>query len=212
MKKVAIVDYFSGNIFSVSKAFEHLGCNVTLAKIPKHIQDADYLILPGVGAFGDGMDRLYQRGLIEPILEFSLTERPILGICLGMQLLLSSSEEFGYHKGLDIIKGEVSCLPSTKNQKIPHIGWASLDPRVRSNSKCWDGTILEGVTQEQDLYFVHSFAANPRNNEDWLSSTRFGEHHFCSTLKKGNIYGCQYHPEKSGKVGLSILKSFLEFT
>ena len=117
MKKVAIVDYFSGNIFSVSKAFEHLGCNVTLAKIPKHIQDADYLILPGVGAFGDGMDRLYQ-GVNRTHFRIFANRKTDFGYLSVMQLLLSSSEEFGYHKGLDIIKGEVSCLPSTKNQKF----------------------------------------------------------------------------------------------
>jgi glutamine amidotransferase len=209
MKNVCIVDYSSGNIFSVTKAFEHFNCRVSLASTPEQISSADYLVLPGVGAFGDGMNTLRQRGLIEPMLEFVDRGKPFLGICLGMQLLLTSSEEFGAHQGLNLIPGQVRRLPAISGLKIPHVGWAQLQSPEGEAADCWHDSILDGVTQDRDMYFVHSYAAYPDDSEHWLSRTSFGNHWFCSTARKDNVSACQFHPEKSSSAGLSIVHNFL---
>jgi len=207
-KTVCIIDYFAGNIYSISKAFENFGCKIVLTTTPEQIKKADYLVLPGVGAFGDGMANLKKLNFFEAIQEFCKNGRPFMGICLGMQLLFSSSEEFGNHRGLDIIPGEVKKLPLQKFFKIPHIGWTSLVlPEHRTS---WTDSVLEEYPTDQDVYFVHSFAAYPSNVENWLSRTAYGTHWFCSSVQKENVTGYQFHPEKSGEMGLRIINKFLQ--
>ncbi len=210
MKNVVVIDYFSGNIFSITRALEALGCRVTLANAPEDIRAADYCVLPGVGAFGDGISTLKQKKLPAAISDFIKKGKPFLGICLGMQLLFSSSEEFGFHSGLNLVKGKVSKLPDHLGLKVPNIGWHPLILPKGKPQTYWDGTILKDLKPENDLYFVHSFAAYPENQDDWLAATSYGSHTFCSVVKKENVVGCQFHPEKSGPGGLMILKNFLD--
>ena len=210
MKKIKIIDYFAGNIFSVTKALEHMGCDVKLAVRAQDIEDADYLVLPGVGAFGDGMKSLEKRGLVGAVKKFAGKGRPFLGICLGMQLLFDSSEEFGSHQGLGVIPGAVKKLPTGLKLKIPNIGWHSLAVPEGRPSSFWDHSILSGVPVESDFYFIHSFAVYPTQAEHWLARTVYGDHWFCSAARKDNMIGCQFHPEKSGADGLKILENFIQ--
>jgi glutamine amidotransferase len=182
---------------------------VELSDKPEQLAEADFLVLPGVGAFGDGMASLLERKLIEPILAYIATGKPFLGICLGMQLLLDSSQEFGQHQGLGVIPGAVRRLPSQLGVKLPNIGWHPLFPLEGERASSWVETILSGMTTELDMYFVHSYAAYPSNPSHWLSGSRYGDHMFCSTLQRDNVSGCQFHPEKSGPAGLAIIERFL---
>ena len=212
MKHVRVIDYYAGNLFNVVRAFEHLGCRVELASRPDEVDDGDYLVLPGVGAFGDGMTSLKERGMVDPMLGWISAGRPFLGICLGMQLLLSSSDEFGQHEGLGIIPGQVRRLLYESGVKVPNIGWHPLLPPEGAHLDAWKGTVLERVNPERDMYFVHSYAAYPDDPAHWLARTTFGRHQFCSAVRKGNVFGCQFHPEKSGEAGLAILDNFLRLT
>lgn len=208
---VTVIDYGMGNIMSVSQAFEHFGAKVRLTDSPVSIKNADYLVLPGVGAFGDGMAGLKERGIVEAIREFAGLERPFLGICLGMQMMLDSSEEFGLHEGLGLVPGRVLTVPDKGTDgtphKIPHIGWNKL--LLPSHGKGWDGTILAGIEPGVYSYFVHSFSVVPDNEEDRLADCDYDGCLISAALKTGSLYGCQFHPEKSGKVGLRIIKNFL---
>jgi imidazole glycerol-phosphate synthase subunit HisH len=208
MKNVSIINYSIGNIFSIAKAFEKLDCSVIIADEPEHVKSADYLVLPGVGAFGDGMANLNKTGLAEAIKEYVNLGNPFIGICLGMQFLFSQSEEFGINYGLDLIKGEVKKLPSQKNMKIPHIGWAKLFLPEKMFS--WKGTLLDGYDSAIDVYFAHSYICCPEDDSLWLSHSVFGDHNFCSCIKKENVIGYQFHPEKSGNVGIKIIQNFLK--
>ncbi|MBF0215770.1 MAG: imidazole glycerol phosphate synthase subunit HisH [Candidatus Omnitrophica bacterium] len=210
MKKVRIIDYYLGNIFSVARAFESFGCDVKTVNTPEGLEDADHIVLPGVGAFGEGMRRLNERGMSGPIRDVAASGKPLMGICLGMQLLFSFSEEFGRHEGLGIIPGGVKRLPEQPGVKIPHIGWGSIVPYGDKGEEVWDGSILKKVRKGKDMYFVHSYAACPEEDESWIAGTLFGENIFCSGVMKGNIYGFQFHPEKSGMEGLKILEEFLK--
>lgn len=210
-KVVTVVEYGLGNIFSVSRAVEHFGAEVQLSNKPEELLNASYLILPGVGAFENGMNGLRERGLIEPIQEYAASGRPMLGICLGMQMLVSSSLEFGEHAGLDIIPGIVSPIAGNGSGlsplKVPHIGWSPLiQPDSRSS---WDGTIMSGIPDHGDAYFVHSFAVVPDKEEHRLADTTYGGLRLSAAIQSGNVYGCQFHPEKSGPLGLNIIWNFL---
>jgi len=211
-RRVVIVDYGLGNIFSVRKALEHCGATVDLSEDPHVIMRAERLVLPGVGAFRDGMSGLRDRNLVEPICRFAQSGRPLLGICLGMQMLMTVSEEFGTHQGLDIIPGRVLAIPKTtaagKPHRIPHIGWNSL--RLPHESRSWSGTILEGTEVNAAVYLVHSFTAWPDNEAHRLADCAYGGRRISAAVQLGNVYGCQFHPEKSAQVGLSILRRFLE--
>jgi len=209
MKRVRLIDFQGGNLLSVARAFEYLGCIVELAELSEQVTGADFLVLPGVGAFGDVMASLRERELVEPILTHIAIGKPLLGICLGMQLLLDSSQEFGEHQGLGVIPGAVLRLPLQPGVKLPNIGWHPLFPVEAQPVSSWSGTILSDMTSERDMYFVHSYAAYPRHPSHWLSSSRYGDHEFCSSLQRNNVFGCQFHPEKSGQAGLSVLKNFL---
>lgn len=209
MVQIKVIDYDAGNLFNVVRAFEHLGCRTQLVSRADDINGGDILVLPGVGAFGDGMSSLNGSGLVAPLREWIDAGKPFIGICLGMQLLLSSSEEFGRHQGLEIVPGMVRRLPAQPQMKVPNIGWHPLQPVESASENEWLNSPLQDVSCEQDMYFVHSYAAYPETSEHWLARTAFGEHWFCSVLRKDNVFGCQFHPEKSGAAGLSILTNFL---
>lgn len=209
MKTVKVINYLAGNVFNVSKAFEQFGCKVDIIDQPEGIKDADYLVFPGVGAFGEGMRILEKQDLTGAILEFIKQGKPFLGICLGMQLLFTYSEEFGHHKGLSIVPGAVKKLVKQPDTKIPHIGWNSIELPPDRDYSLWRDTILKDIPERMDMYFVHSFAAYPDDPGVWLCRTPYGDHWFCSFVRKDNVYGCQFHPEKSGPMGLRIIKNFL---
>jgi glutamine amidotransferase len=208
--QVTILDYGLGNIHSIANALRACDALPTLSADPEAVAKADRLILPGVGAFRDGMDGLSTRGLVQSIWVFAATGRPFLGICLGMQMMLQTSFEFGSHEGLGLIPGTVDAIPPTgaggEPHKIPHIGWNRLLPVEGSE---WRGSILAGVEPGARVYFVHSFTANPEQAQDRLANTEYNGLSLTAALRHENLFGCQFHPEKSGKTGLTILQNFL---
>jgi imidazole glycerol-phosphate synthase subunit HisF len=204
-KSVAIIDYGVGNIMSVISGFRKIGCPVKIVSSPEEIRAAERLVLPGVGAFADGMREIKKRELIQALNNHVEQNKPLLGICLGAQLLMSESEEFGHHIGLDLVKGKVTKFSNDK--RVPHINWNSLRQK-----KEWRNTILADTPKNFDAYFIHSYFITPENKNIILSTTTYGDQEFCSAFKQGNIYGCQFHPEKSGEVGLTILNRFAEAT
>jgi len=208
---VAIVDYGIGNLFSVHRAFEYCGANVIISNDPQLLLSAPRLVLPGVGAFSDGMRGLEERGLDKVVLEFARSGKPLLGICLGMQMLASVSEEFGEHKGLDIIPGRVMAIPRTTidgvPHKIPHIGWSKLlQPAGLSG---WQGSILEKLAPGDSVYLVHSFDVRPESESHRLADCDYNGRVISSAIRLKNVSGTQFHPEKSGQIGLKIISSFL---
>jgi len=207
---VTIIDYGSGNLLSVARAFERCGAQPTLSHDAAEIENAARLVLPGVGAFADGMQGLRERGLIEPIRRYAASGRPLLGICLGMQMLASASTEFGEHEGLGLIPGRVVPIPAVDvdgaTQKIPHIGWADLTP---PDAERWSGTMFEGTVQGTSVYLVHSFHFVPTDPAHRLADCFYGGHHIAAAVQSGNTLGCQFHPEKSGEAGLKLLIAFL---
>jgi glutamine amidotransferase len=208
---IAVIDYELGNLASVQRAIRYLGKNVTVTDDPKTIAAADSLILPGVGAFAHGMMNLNKKGLIKEIKRFLADGKPLLGICLGMQLLMSMGEELGVHKGLDLIQGKVlhfsQFVQFDPGYKVPHIGWNAV--KVPRKETQWDDTILDGILENSYFYFVHSFVVVPDNHDHILASTIYGDLKYCAAVRLGNVYGCQFHPENSGEVGLQFLKNFL---
>jgi len=209
--EVAIVDYDVGNLLSVARGFERCGAVPALVDTPDAILDAERLVLPGVGAFGDAIDALAQRDLVEPIREFARSGRPFLGICLGMELMLDSSAEFGAHEGLGLVPGRVVPIPPRgtdgRPHKIPHIGWNEL--RRTPSGGGWESTILADVRDEEPVYFVHSFMAMPDDEQTRLADCDYDGVAVAAVLRSGTLYGCQFHPEKSGRAGLAILAGFL---
>ena len=207
--EITIIDYGVGNLLSVSRGLEHCGAKVNMSSDPEFILKSQKVILPGVGAFPNGMRALIELGLDTAIKEVVNNGVPLLGICLGMQLLLDESEEFGITKGLGVIPGKVVPIPNKsvdgEIQKIPHIGWNSL---VKSGED-WQNTILQEVREDDAAYFVHSFMASPEKSEDRLADALYGGHKISAVIAKGNTTGCQFHPEKSGEVGLKILRNFV---
>lgn len=211
-KRIVIVDYGAGNLYSVQRALEVSGAEeVVLSSDPLAIGQADGLVLPGVGAFADGMRGLQDRGLIEPIIDYTHTGRPLLGICLGMQMLASVSEEFGFHNGLNLIPGDVVAIPnrSTDDQalKVPFIGWSTITP---SRVEAFAETVLQEYTLGQSVYLVHSFHFQPSNPEHLLATYCFGGHSITAAIRFRNVTGLQFHPERSGPVGLQIMEQFVK--
>lgn len=209
--EVAVIDYGMGNLLSVRRGFEYCGATVTVTADPEVILSAPRVVLPGVGAFTDGMAELRRHGLDAVVREVAAHGTPLLGICLGMQMLLDESEEFGVTTGLGLIPGSVVHVPTADAdghpQKIPHIGWNELIlPQGRVN---WAGTLLQEVKPGEAAYFVHSFMASPSDSGHRIADCLYGGQKVTAAVGRENIFGCQFHPEKSGDVGLRILKQFL---
>lgn len=204
MHKVAIVDYGLGNLYSIQNACRSCGLNAFISDDKKEIVQADALILPGVGAFGDAMNTLRSLDMVSPIRDFAQSGKPLLGICLGIQLLLTESCEFGIHKGLDIVPGQVVPLNlhSSQPMRIPQVGWN----RLQACKQPWEESFLSGLRPDDYLYFVHSFVAVP-SPDAILSTTQYVGSTFCSSLQQGNVFACQFHPERSGPSGLKIYKN-----
>ncbi|MBE9523543.1 MAG: imidazole glycerol phosphate synthase subunit HisH [Chloroflexi bacterium] len=198
---IAIIDYGAGNLHSVKKAVEFVGGQANVTHDPKTIISAEKVILPGVGAFKEGLDGLKARNLISVIKEFAASGKPLLGICLGMQVLFDESEEGGIHQGLGLLPGKVVTF-SDASLKIPQIGWNTLSFEKES-------PLLSGLKTGVHVYFNHAYYCCPQENDDVLTSTDYGIS-FSSAVNRGNIYGVQFHPEKSQKVGLKILQNFVE--
>jgi len=201
---IAIIDYGMGNLRSVQKAFERVGHRAVVTRDPAEIDTATRVVLPGVGAFGDCMDNLTRYGLVEPIRQAISDGKPFLGICLGLQLLFTESEEFGTHKGLNILQGKIRRFPSfsgtSSNLKVPHMGWNTI-------SICQPAPLLEGIASGSHVYFVHSFYVQPDDPAVTCTVTEYGSS-FVSSVWKDNIFASQFHPEKSQQVGLQLFYNF----
>ncbi len=208
-KRIFVIDYDIGNVKSILMGLKKVGADPTLSRDNKDIFSYDAAVLPGVGAFKAGMDNLKKYSLIDTIYRFVETGKPFLGICLGMQMLMGEGEEFGLTKGLGLLNGKVVRLSLKKgcNDRIPHVGWNRINEPKKDR---WLGTIFNNMQDQSNVYFVHSFTAQPYDAGDILSTTDYGGNAFCSAVHKNNIYGCQFHPEKSAMVGLQILNNFVE--
>ena len=198
---LAIADYGVGNLFSLRSSLKSLGVEAKLVSNPEELKDSDRIILPGVGAFGDAVKKLREAKMFDALKEEAGAGKPILGICLGMQLLLEKSLEFGAYEGLGLIKGEVRPISEVipEGLKIPHIGWNGL--------KFKPHPVFKDIKQGDCVYFVHSFSA--QNCPSVIATAEYGAE-LAAAVAEGNVIGCQFHPEKSGAVGLAILKSFCE--
>ncbi len=209
MERISIIDYGRGNILSVRRAFESQGAKIEFVSTSQEIMKAKKLVLPGVGAFKDGVEELYKRDLVRGIQAYCKEGKPFLGICLGMQMMLGESEEFGLTKGLGLIPGRVVRIKNIsvegKEQKVPHVGWNEL-----YYTRSVEGTILHGITEKVKMYFVHSYFAVPEDESYRLADTYYGKWRLSAVIKKGNCYGTQFHPEKSGEMGLKIIQNFVK--
>ncbi len=207
---VTIIDYGVGNLLSVKRAFEKSGAEVSFTDTAKGIDQATKLVLPGVAAFIDGMNNLAEKNLIGAIKDYVRSGRPFAGICLGMQLLLENSVEFGSCEGLGLIPGEVKLIPSVtedgRPHKIPHIGWNNVTPLQEDQ---WSSTLLEGFNNPSSFYFLHSFTAWPKDPKHRLADCRYNGQLISAAVKKDNVYGFQFHPEKSGVNGLRLIENFV---
>jgi len=204
---IALIDYGMGNLHSVAKAIERAGGQIRLVKTPEELKDCDRIVLPGVGAFRDCIGALHQSGLDEAIKHRCTGGTPFLGICLGMQVLLSRSFEFGEYKGLGMIPGDVICFPQTlpaKGLKIPHMGWNDVLLPEQPHP------VLDALKNRQ-CYFVHSYYCVPDNETHTLAQCDYGDIHFACAIGRDNIISVQFHPEKSQAAGLALLESFLQW-
>jgi glutamine amidotransferase len=210
--KITIIDYGLSNLLSVQRAIEKIGKTVRLSQNMDDIKNADVLILPGVGAFADGMEGLHKLGFVEIIQQKVKKGTPILGICLGMQLLFDESEEFGLHKGLNLIPGRVVRIPDRNKNgtplRVPHVGWNILIPS--NNNTRFDSNFLAKTNIGDEVYFVHSFECIPAEPDNRIADTIYGDWRICACANKEHVYGVQFHPEKSGRVGLIFLKQFFD--
>lgn len=199
---IAIIDYDAGNLKSVEKALQHLGQECVVTREPEEILKADKVILPGVGAFGEAMEKLHHYGLVDVIKEVAAKGIPFLGICLGLQLLFQSSDESPGIEGLGILDGEIVAIPPKEGFKIPHMGWNSL--KIKEDAK-----LFQGIPQDSYVYFVHSFYLKAEKEEEVAATTDYIVPIHAS-VERGNVFACQFHPEKSGDTGLQILKNFCD--
>lgn len=207
MSQITLVDYKIGNLLSVERAMQHIGSPLKTAKSAQDIADAQKLIVPGVGAFKSCIDALKEHEFYDAIIEYAASDKPMLGICVGMQMLFETSHEFGDHQGFGLLPGDVRAIPAEttegKAHKIPHIGWTPLTLNQLDNP------LLQGIPDAAEVYFVHSFTAHPANDANCTADAYYGGQKISAIVNKGNIYGTQFHPEKSGPVGLQILKNFV---
>ena len=210
MKKITIIDYGCGNILNLIRAIEFAGYKTEATHDKKKIINSSHLILPGVGAFGNAIKKLEEYKLKNTILEYTKLDKPLLGICLGMQLLLTESYEFGFHKGLGLIEGQVIKISNKQNKKIkiPHMGWNEIYPC--NGKKEWNSKILKNTLIGKNFYFVHSFAALTKNSSSTVAVCNYSGISIPAVVTVNNIFGCQFHPEKSADSGLSVLKNFCE--
>jgi glutamine amidotransferase len=202
---VAVVDYGLGNLFSVGQACRHVGMEFAITDRKAAVDDSWGIILPGVGAFGDAMAKLRELDLLDAIGRQAARGKPVVGICLGMQLMMDTSREFGLHQGLGLVPGEVLPLPRGPGRpaKVPQVGWNSISPPEGDTGR-WGGTVLEGTRAGEYMYFVHSYFARPADPAHLLSVTEYGGEVFCSALQKDNCLAFQFHPERSGPAGLEV--------
>jgi glutamine amidotransferase len=199
---LAVIDYGAGNLRSVVHALKHLQAeNIQIVQNSSELEGAKKIILPGVGAFGAGMQKLHEQKLVEPIREAIANGMPYLGICLGMQFLFENSDEMGNHEGFGILSGKVTRFPTFEELKVPHMGWNVLNPQQKS-------LLLENLPDNPYAYFVHSYYCVPEDETDILITVDYGIP-FTAAVERGSVYGVQFHPEKSQQVGLQILSNFL---
>ena len=209
-KKITIIDYGCGNILNLARAIKFIGYEVDITHDKNKIINSSYVILPGVGAFGNAMKQIEKYNLRNTILEYATSNKPLLGICLGMQILLTVSYEFGAHDGLGLIEGKVTKISNEKNKdiKIPHIGWNEIYPN--NNKKEWKNKILKNLSIGKSLYFVHSFICKTKDYDSTIAVCNYSDIFIPAVVANGNVFGCQFHPEKSADNGLAILKNFCE--
>lgn len=209
---VTILDYGMCNLLNVARAFEHVGAHVSVTDDPLVSVAADRLVVPGVGAFRDSMKELSMRGFGDAIRRFAESHRPMFAICVGMQMLFEGSDEFGDHAGLGILPGRVRAVSKVDQQgvalRVPHIGWNHLvEPE---GGRDWHSTMLDSVAGTHSaVYFVHSYAAVPARQEDRLADCLYGGHRVCAAVQRGLLMASQFHPERSGEVGLAMLRHFI---
>jgi glutamine amidotransferase len=226
--QVAIVDYGMGNLFSVKQACEYVGLMPVITSSQQEVEQSEAVILPGVGAFGDAMDTLDRLDLVEVLRDVADSPKPLLGICLGMQLLMSESNEFGKRSGMRIIEGEVTRLQTSvegpRQIKVPQVGWNRIcipgqGPDQTDTEDAivpdaivpeWKSPLFNGLPNREYMYFVHSFYAQPTDADVIVSTTQYGPTKFCSSLRRNNVYGCQFHPERSGPRGLHIYRNLAQ--
>ena len=210
MKKITIIDYGCGNILNLIRAIRFLGYEVKTTHDEKKIINSSHVILPGVGAFGNAMKQLEKYNLHNIILEYTKLNKPLLGICLGMQILFTVGHEFGIHKGLGLIEGEVIKISNKKNKeiKVPHIGWNEIYPN--NDKKEWKNKILKNSLIGKSFYFVHSFVCLTKSPDSTIAACNYSGISIPAVVSVDNIFGCQFHPEKSADNGLSFLKNFCE--
>ena len=199
---IAIIDYDAGNLRSVEKALEALGQQVIVTKDAETIRQAEKVILPGVGAFGDAMANLQRQGLVEVIRETAASGKPFLGICLGLQLLFEDSDETPGVPGLGILRGHIKRIPEQPGLKVPHMGWNNLELHH-------DGALFRGLPEHPYVYFVHSYYLEAEDPDIVTATAEYGVTIHAS-VQRGNLFACQFHPEKSSQIGLAILKNFAE--
>ena len=197
---IAVIDYGVGNLFSLSSSLAYLGLENKITRSARELDEASHIILPGVGAFGDAMEKLASTGLVPALERQAENGKPLLGICLGMQLLFEKSEESPGVEGLGILKGEILRIPAAEGLKIPHMGWNN----IRFPNK---GRLFAGVPEDAYVYFVHSYYLKAQDEKIVTATTEYGTHIHAS-VESGNLFACQFHPEKSSHVGLQILKNF----
>ena len=209
--QITVVDYGASNLLNVVRALKHCGAEIIIADHPEAIIDASRLVLPGVGAFADGMAGLKEKNLVEPLKFFCQKGNPFLGICLGMQMMFDSSDEFGHHDGLGLVAGQVVHIPERgadgKPHKIPHIGWNELNYPEKGST--WEGTLFSKLSPGNPMYFVHSYMAVPNDDRRRLANCDYDGLSICAAIHSDNMTGCQFHPEKSGELGLTIIKEFI---
>jgi glutamine amidotransferase len=219
---IAIVDCALGNLQSILNAFEQVGVEAFVTSDPGRIEAAQSVVLPGVGAFGDAMQALREHDLVDVLRGVAESGKPLIGICLGMQLLLSESEEFGRHEGLGIVPGRVRRFPPPHRssdglfdagQKVPQVGWNRISPPSQKTAEThWKGSPLEGVEPESYMYFMHSYFAEPEDPGVALSKTRYAGVEYCSALRAGHVVAFQFHPERSAEQGLAIYRNLVRLT
>lgn len=208
---IAIIDCAHGNLFSIGQACLRAGLDPLITHDAGAIADAGAVILPGVGAFGAAMEEIRARNLIAPIEKAAASGRPFIGICLGMQLLFEESREFGRHAGLGLLNGDVVRFDETRDEglrsKVPQVGWNRIAPPADNGQGGWTGSLLDGIPPDSYVYFLHSFYVRPRDPGVRLALTSYGGERYCSAVQNGNVAAFQFHPERSGPIGLAIFRN-----